>query len=126
MDNTNNTLTAPKTLQEWRSQKLYPPEGYELEPRPRNAWIPLESFFLSHGYILWQPSYSMYPMPPNDEPRAPDGFAYRTEYCEIEPNVKHFNLIVSHTSHICFSGLTPTYSRALFIVQRARLTIAMS
>ena len=84
-----------KTLQEWRSQKLHRALGYN--PVPRNVWIPLEPFFLSHGYTLWQPGYSLYPIPPNDAPRAPDGFVYRTEYCEIKPNVWHFDMIVSQT-----------------------------
>jgi len=65
--------------------------GYS--PRPRNVWVPLESFFLSHGYTLWQPQFSMYPTPPNDAPRTPDGFAYRTEYCENKPNIQHFDMI---------------------------------
>ena len=81
-------LHAPKTLQEWRSQKLV---GY-----PRTAWIPLESFFLSRGYTLWpHPPTTLHPIPPNDAPRAPDGFAYRTVYCEIKPNKFHFDMIVS-------------------------------
>jgi hypothetical protein len=84
---------APKTLQEWRNQKPHPVQGYS--PRPRNVWIPLEPFFLSHGYTLWQPQFSLYPTPPNDAPRAPDGFVYRTVYCEIKPNVRHFDMIVS-------------------------------
>ena len=86
-------LPAPKTLQEWRSQKTHPPGAY-----PRSVWIPLEYFFLSHGYTLWQPPSSLHPIPPNDAPRAPDGFAYRTVYCEIKPNIPHFDLIVSQTS----------------------------
>ena len=116
---------APKTLQEWRSQKLLPVGEYRGVPR--QVWIPLESFFQSQGYSLWQPSFTLHPYPPNDEPRAPDGFAYRTIYCEMKPNVRHFDLIVSQTCNNCLLGLTPTYySRKLFIVQRARLTIAMS
>ena len=96
MDTAVHSESAPKTLQEWRSQKHLPAvEGYS--PRPRNVWIPLEPFFLSHGYTLWGPRYSMYPTPPNDEPRTPDGFAYRTVYCEIKPNVPHFDMIVSQT-----------------------------
>jgi hypothetical protein len=91
-------LPAPnlKTLQEWRSQKLE--RAY-----PRTVWIPLESFFLSHGYTLWNPSTSLHPYPPNDAPRTPDGFAYRTVYCEIKPNVRQFDMIVSsQTFIICF------------------------
>ena len=90
----------PKTLQEWRTQKPLPVPGYKYSPRPRNVWIPLEPFFLSNGYTLWQPQYALYPEPPNDEPRAPDGFVYRTEYCETKPNVRHFDLIVSQTSYL--------------------------
>jgi hypothetical protein len=84
------TLPAPKTLQEWRSQKLHPEGAY-----PRSVWTPLESFFLSHGYTLWQAPGSLYQGPPNDAPRAPDGFAYRTVYCEIKPNTGTFDMIVS-------------------------------
>ena len=88
-------LPVPKTLQEWRSQKLHPEGAY-----PRSVWTPLESFFLSHGYILWRPppSGSLYQRPPNDAPRAPDGFAYRTVYCEVKPNVARFDMIVSQVS----------------------------
>jgi hypothetical protein len=92
-------LLAPKTLQEWRSQKLYPEGAY-----PRSVWTPLESFFLSHGYILWQIPGSLYQQPPNDAPRAPDGFAYRTVYCEIMPNTATFDMIVSRAFQYCFSG----------------------
>ena len=90
------TLPAPKTLQEWRFQKLLPVGEYE--PRPRNVWIPLESFFLSHGFTLWpQPATRMHPYPPSNAPRAPDGFVYRTIYCEVKPNIAHFDLVVSQT-----------------------------
>jgi hypothetical protein len=95
-------LPTPKTLEEWRN--------HEAKCYPRGIWVPLEPFFLSHGYALWQPPFSLYPMPPNDAPRAPDGFAYRTVYCEIKPNVRHFgrsDMIVSQTPwpdlNICFS-----------------------
>ena len=114
------TLPAPKTLQEWRSQELKLHLGGSY---PRNVWTPLESFFLSQGYILWQSPSSLYQRPPNDAPRAPDGFAYKTVYCEIEPKLsRHFDMIVSKTSTLLHSS--DTLSRALFTVQRARLTIA--
>jgi hypothetical protein len=108
-----DTLPAPKTLQEWRD--LEPrPEGYRRGVCPRNVWTPLESFFLSQGYTLWQPPLSLHLKPPNDAPRTPDGFAYRTIYC-IEPYEHHFNMIVSQTSESIFasqiSGLTPTDSK---------------
>ena len=89
----DSTLHAPKTLDEWRNQKL--PVGEYGGGIPRHVWVPLEPFFLSQGYTLWQPSNTLHPIPPNDEPRAPDGFAYRTVYCEIKPNVPNFGLIVS-------------------------------
>ena len=116
------TLPAPKTLQEWRSQELKLHLGGSY---PRNVWTPLESFFLSQGYILWQSPSSLYQRPPNDAPRAPDGFAYKTVYCEIEPkSSRHFDMIVSKTSMLLHRS--DTLSRALFTVQRARLTIATS
>ena len=118
-----NTLPSPKTLQGWRSQER------ELDlagAYPRSVWTPLESFFHSHGYILWQSSSSLYQRPPNDAPRAPDGFAYKTVYCEIEPkSSRRFDMIVSQASKFA-SPFNDILSRALFIVQRARLTIAMS
>jgi hypothetical protein len=87
-DTAMDILPAPKTLQEWRSQKLRP-------KYPRSVWTTLESFFLSHGYTLWQPPSSLYQKPPNDAPRTPDGFVYRTIYCEIKPNTQRFDMIVS-------------------------------
>ena len=100
-------IPAPKSLQEWRYQKPHPVPGHS--PRPRNVWIPLEPFFLSQGYTLWQPQFAMYPMPPNDAPRAPDGFVYRTVYCETEPNVRHFDLIVSQTSYLLLKSDSNIY-----------------
>ena len=102
-------IPAPKSLQEWRYQKPHPVPGNS--PRPRNVWIPLEPFFLSQGYTLWQPQFAMYPMPPspNDAPRAPDGFVYRTVYCETEPNVRHFDLIVSQSSYLLLRSDSDIY-----------------
>ena len=85
MDNSlNHRVNAPKTLQEWRSQEL---ELHLAGAYPRSVWTPLESFFLSHGYTLWLPPTSLYQRPPNDAPRAPDGFTYilrnRTDTTEI-------------------------------------------
>ena len=60
-----------------------------------------------------------HPIPPNDEPRAPDGFAYRTVYCEIIRNIPHFDMIVSQTY---FSGLSDTYLRQKTIHCPARTT----
>jgi hypothetical protein len=86
-------LPAPKTLDEWRNQKLHP------EAFPRSVWTPLESFFLSHGYILWLPNLVYGTRPPNKAPRTPDGFAYRTVYCEIEPKcIPCFEMTVSQAS----------------------------
>ena len=48
-------------------------------------------------------------MPPNDAPRAPDGFVYRTVYCETEPNVRHFDLIVSQTSYLLLRSDSDIY-----------------
>ena len=98
--------TPPKTLEEWRHLKPPLEEGapfINCDVCPRNVWIPLESFFLSHGYTLWQPRNSLYQKPPNDAPRTPDGFTYRTIYC-VEPYEQHFDVIVSQNS--CSSGLT--------------------
>src|SRR3984957_6711608 len=76
----------PRTLKEWREQK---------GSFPRNFWNPLESFFLSRGYTLWGPRSTWWLIPPNDAPRTPDGFAYRTVYNEIKPDKYFFNMIVS-------------------------------
>ncbi|KAI0316828.1 hypothetical protein OF83DRAFT_1172512, partial [Amylostereum chailletii] len=66
------TIQGP-SLMEWRTD-------YSISIQDR--WYPYRSFFQEHGYILWvKSSYYVNGIipglePPNDHPRAPDGFSY--------------------------------------------------
>ncbi|KAK0442410.1 hypothetical protein EV421DRAFT_1710862 [Armillaria borealis] len=73
----------PKTISEWRDRS-WNPEG----SRPYDLWKrePLRDFFRQNGYILWHSEHelgistgSVELIPPNDEPRRPDGYTFLTQ-----------------------------------------------
>ncbi|KZV85653.1 hypothetical protein EXIGLDRAFT_837775 [Exidia glandulosa HHB12029] len=62
----------PKSFREIRDA----PTPHEIHPR--TLWKPFESFFASHNLTLWEAgSEPGLMIPPDDRPRAPDGFLYR-------------------------------------------------
>src|SRR5882762_6080782 len=57
---------------------------------PRQMWMPLEPFFLSHGYTLWIQhgpvgGRAMTLKSPDNTPSAPDPFIYSTPYQKGPP-----------------------------------------
>jgi hypothetical protein len=87
--------TLPTTLKEWRHS------GFENETSsPRDVWEPLKSFFLDQGLILWKKSTNskFRVLPPNNEPRCPDGFSYSTVYNKWDGSYG-FDVVVSWSFH---------------------------
>ncbi|KAJ3760942.1 hypothetical protein EV360DRAFT_80694 [Lentinula raphanica] len=66
---------------EKRSLSLWRDAG-ESSPTARvELWSPYRQFFQIHGYYtLWNVSRDFAHVPPNDNPRAPNGFSYENEY----------------------------------------------
>jgi hypothetical protein len=86
------SLETPTTLKAWRRS------GLESEASsPRDVWDHLEHFFRDHGFLLWNKSSQLRLIPPNDEPRCPDGFSYRTVY--DKESRYGFNAAVSEGFH---------------------------
>ncbi|KAJ3826933.1 kinase-like domain-containing protein [Lentinula raphanica] len=68
-----------RNLDSWRNA------GVDHESR-LELWSPYRQFFQSHGYTLWNVSKHYGHVPPNDNPRAPDGFSYENEYSANAPS----------------------------------------
>lgn len=52
----------------------------DLSVHPLSPWNHLRSFFLSHGLALWVASSELREsIAPDDRPRAPDAFNYRSQ-----------------------------------------------
>ncbi|KAK0224394.1 hypothetical protein EDD85DRAFT_941073 [Armillaria nabsnona] len=83
----------PNTLPKWRD-RCFKPEG----SWPYDLWKPepLQNFFREHGYHLWvtmhgcglgdEDHHHLSLIPPNDEPRRPDGYTFVTRY-QCEPGI---------------------------------------
>ncbi|KAG7443949.1 uncharacterized protein BT62DRAFT_305933 [Guyanagaster necrorhizus] len=92
----------PKTIPEWRN-RCWEPEG----SRPYDLWKPepLQNFFQEHGYTLWISMYeqglgdNVELLPPNGEPRRPDGFTFLTRY-QCEPGIVIYKSNFSHVNNI--------------------------
>ncbi|SJL13906.1 uncharacterized protein ARMOST_17356 [Armillaria ostoyae] len=83
----------PKTLPEWRNRCFKPEDSW-----PYDLWKPepLQNFFREHGYHLWVTMHDrglgddhhhhLALIPPNEEPRRPDGYTFVTCY-QCEPGI---------------------------------------
>ncbi|THH16408.1 hypothetical protein EW146_g4227 [Bondarzewia mesenterica] len=49
----------------------------------KELWYPRRHFFQGKGYQLWKSSGNGPLLPPNDDPRTPDGFSYEMEYSSM-------------------------------------------
>ncbi|KAJ3834008.1 hypothetical protein F5878DRAFT_569067 [Lentinula raphanica] len=74
--------SGKRSLDSWRTAGASPTSRVEL-------WSPYRQFFQNHGYTLWNvPADNDYDHePPNDNPRAPDGFSHENEYSANAPRL---------------------------------------
>ncbi len=126
----------PNTLPKWRD-RCFKPEG----SWPYDLWKPesLQNFFREHGYHLWvtmhecglgdEDHHHLSLIPPNDEPRRPDGYTFVTRY-QCEPGIvihraNFHQLVRSKFQYFQFSLLIAGVFRGTSTARRAPSTIKM-